>query len=73
MSEHEKVNSISEIPAIADAMAAEVVSTADLFGDPEWDLIGLVCDQLDRANPDLPIEDCQAIARDIIKLVRGRT
>jgi hypothetical protein len=46
--------------------------TEELFGDPEWDLIGLVCDQLDRANPDLPIEACQAIARDIIKLVRER-
>lgn len=45
-------------------------TTEDAFGDPEWDLIGLVCDQIDRANPDLPIEVCQAIARDIIKLVR---
>jgi hypothetical protein len=41
--------------------------------DAEDTLIGLVCDQLDRANPDLPIEDCQAIARDIIALVRERT
>jgi hypothetical protein len=70
MGEHEKVSSISEIPAIADAMAALVMSTEDLFGDPEWDLIGLVCDQIDRVNPDLPIEVCQAIARDIIQLVR---
>lgn len=38
--------------------------------DPEWDLIGRVCDQIDRANPNLPIEDCQAIAKDIIKYVR---
>lgn len=45
----------------------------DLIEDEEWDLIGLVCDQIDRANPDLPIEVCQAIARDIIKLVRERT
>jgi hypothetical protein len=45
--------------------------TEELFGDPEWDLIGLVCDQIDRANPDLPIEVCQAIAKDIIKLVRS--
>lgn len=48
-------------------------TTVDPNPDPEWDLIGLVCDQLDRANPDLPIETCQAIARDIIKLVRERT
>jgi hypothetical protein len=48
-------------------------TTEELFGDPEWDLIGRVCDQIDRANPDLPIEVCQAIARDIIKLVRERT
>jgi hypothetical protein len=41
--------------------------------DPEWDLIGRVCDQLDRANPALPIEECQAIAKDIIQLVRERT
>jgi hypothetical protein len=39
--------------------------------DAEWDLIGLVCDRIDEANPDLPIEQCQRIARDIIQLVRG--
>jgi hypothetical protein len=50
-----------------------VRATEELFGDPEWDLIGLVCDQIDRANPDLPIEECQAIAKDIIQLVRERT
>lgn len=44
---------------------------ADPNPDREWDLIGLVCDQIDRANPDLPIETCQAIAKDIIKLVRS--
>lgn len=38
--------------------------------DDEGDLIGRVCDQIDRANPDLLIEECQAIARDIIRLVR---
>lgn len=38
--------------------------------DEEGDLIGRVCDQIDRANPNLPIETCQAIARDIIQLVR---
>lgn len=72
MSDNGKVSSISEIPAIADAMAAEVMTTEDLFGDPEWDLIGLVCDQIDRANPELPIETCQDIARSIIALVRER-
>lgn len=41
----------------------------DLIAD-EDDLIGRVCDQINRANPDLPIEECQAIARDIIRLVR---
>lgn len=44
-----------------------------MLTEAEWDLIGLVCDQIDRANPDLPIEVCQAIARDIIQLVRERT
>lgn len=41
-----------------------------MLSESEWDLIGLVCDQLDRANPNLPIETCQTIAKDIIKLVR---
>lgn len=41
-----------------------------MLNDAEWTLIGLVCDQIDRANPNLPIETCQAIARDIIRLVR---
>jgi hypothetical protein len=44
-----------------------------MLTEAEWDLIGLVCDQIDRANPDLPIEVCQAIAKDIIKLVREYT
>ena len=38
--------------------------------EAESHLIGRGCDQIDRANPDLPIEECQAIARDIITLVR---
>lgn len=38
--------------------------------ESEWDLIGRVGDQIDRANPDLPIEQNQEIARDIIALVR---
>lgn len=42
----------------------------DLIEGSEDTLHGLVCDQLDRANPDLPIETCQVIARDIIRLVR---
>lgn len=42
----------------------------EALGDPEGDLIGRVCDQIDRANPDLPIGECQTIARDIIRLVR---
>jgi hypothetical protein len=41
-----------------------------MLNDEESHLIGRVCDQIDRANPDLPIETCQAIARDIIRLVR---
>lgn len=45
----------------------------DAEADAEDNLIGLVCDQIDRANPELPIEVCQAIARDIIQLVRERT
>jgi hypothetical protein len=45
-----------------------------LAWDAEDTLLGLVCDQIDRANPDLPIETCQQIARDIIhQLVRERT
>lgn len=42
----------------------------DAEADAEDTLHGRVCDQIDRANPDLPIETCQAIARDIIQLVR---
>lgn len=45
-------------------------STEELFGPSERDLIDLVCDQIDRANAELPIEECQAIARNIIALVR---
>lgn len=48
------------------------VPTDELF-EMEWDLIGLVCDQIDEANPDLPIADCQRIAKQIIALVRGRS
>lgn len=45
---------------------------ADPNPDPEWDLHGLVCDQIDRANPLESIETRQAIARNIIQLVRSR-
>ncbi len=45
---------------------------ADPIDDEEWHLIGQVCDLIDR-RVEMTIEECQAIARDIITLVRERS
>lgn len=46
---------------------------AFLARDAEDTLLGLVCDKIDEANPDLSIEDCQRIAGGIVALVRERS